>query len=59
MNMKNNMSIKNGVGITHDITLISRMGKMLKLLHILETTLTVGIIAFTVLRVINIFREQN
>ena len=53
MNMKNDMSIK------HDMTVISRMGKTLKLLQLLETALTVGIIAFTVLRVINIFREQN
>lgn len=47
------------MNMSHDINIISRLGSTLKILKILETTLTVGIIAFTVLRVINIFREQN
>lgn len=47
------------MNMSHDISVISRLGNTLKLLKILETALTVGIIAFTVLRVINIFREQN
>ena len=58
MNMKSD-SIMNNAFLPHDIKTISRMGRALKILHILETTLTVGIIAFTVLRMINIFREQN
>ena len=58
MNMKSD-SILNNAFLPHDIKTISRMGKALKILHILETTLTVGIIAFTVLRMINIFRDQN
>ena len=47
------------MNMSHDITIISRLGNTLKILKILETALTVGIIAFTVLRVINIFKEQN
>ena len=47
------------MNMSHDIRVISRLGYTLKMLKILETTLTVGIIAFTVLRVINILREQN
>ena len=58
MNMKSD-SIMNNAFLPQDIKTISRMGRALKILHILETTLTVGIIAFTVLRMINIFREQN
>ena len=58
MNMKSD-SIMNNAFLPHDIKTISRMGRALKILHILETTLTVGIIAFNVLRMINIFREQN
>jgi hypothetical protein len=45
--------------MSHDIRTISRLGSTLKLLKILEATLTVGIIAFTVLRIINVFREEN
>ena len=47
------------MNMSHDINVISRLGNTLKVLKILETTLTVGIIAFTVLRVISIFKEQN
>ena len=41
------------------MNMLSSMGKALKLLKIAETALTVGIIAFTVLRIINILREKN
>ena len=47
------------MNMSHDITVISRLGNTLKMLKLLEMALTVGIIAFTVLRVMNIFREQN
>jgi hypothetical protein len=47
------------MNMNHDIRTISRLGSTLKLLKILEATLTVGIIAFTVLRIINILKEQN
>ena len=56
--VNNIMNMKKDLVLPHDIKMISRMGKALKLLHLLETTLTVVIIAFTVLRIINIFREQ-
>ena len=65
MNMKNSSITKSNGFVSgssflpHDIKTISRMGKMLKILHILEATLTVGIIAFTVLRMINIFRQSS
>ena len=47
------------MNMSHDITVISQLGNTLKLLKFLEMALTVGIIAFTVLRVVRIFREQN
>ena len=47
------------MNMSHDISVISRLGTTLKMLKFLEMALTVGIIAFTVLRVINILREQN
>ena len=64
MNMKNSSITKNNSFVSgssflpHDIKTISRMGTMLKILHILEATLTVGIIAFTVFRAIAILKEQ-
>ena len=45
--------------IRNDMNVISRLGRALQILKILETALTVGIIAFTVLRMINILRENN
>ena len=45
--------------ISNDINVISRLGKVLQVLKILEIALTVGIMAFTVLRIINIFREDS
>ena len=45
--------------ISNDINVISRLGKVLQILKLLEIALTVGIMAFTVLRIINIFRENN
>lgn len=47
------------MSMNNDISVISRLGNTLKLLKILEAALTVGIIAFTVLRIINIFKENN
>lgn len=47
------------MNMSHDITIISRLGNTLKLLKILEMALTVGIIAFTVLRIVGILKEQN
>ena len=47
------------MNISNDINTISRLGKVLKCLKILEAALTVGIMAFTVLRIINILREQT
>lgn len=47
------------MNIDNDMNIISRLGKVLQILKILEIALTVGIMAFTVLRIINIFREQN
>ncbi len=47
------------MNMSHDITIISRLGNTLKILKILEMTLTVGIIAFTVLRIVGILKEQN
>ncbi len=47
------------MNMNNDINVISRLGSTLKMLRFLETALTVGIIAFTVLRVVNIFRKQN
>ncbi len=46
------------MNISNDINMISRMGKALKLLKFFEAALTVGIMAFTVLRIINVFKEQ-
>ncbi len=46
------------MNMSNDISIISGLGRTLKCLKILETTLTVGIIAFTVLRIINVFKEQ-
>lgn len=47
------------MNMSNDMRVISRLGATLKILKFLETALTVGIIAFTVLRMINIFKEQN
>ncbi len=47
------------MNMNNDVNVISRLGSTLKILKFLETALTVGIIAFTVLRIINVFREQN
>ena len=44
--------------LSKDINTITRLENSIKLLRILETTLTVGIIAFTVFRVISILKEQ-
>ena len=44
--------------LSKDINTITRLENSIKLLKILETTLTVGIIAFTVFRVISILKEQ-
>ena len=45
--------------LSKDINTITRLENSIKLLKILETTLTVGIIAFTVLRVFYIIREKT
>ena len=45
--------------ISNDINVISRLGKALQILKLLEIALTVGIMAFTVFKIINLFREQN
>jgi hypothetical protein len=47
------------MNMSHDIQVVSRLGTTLRILKFLEMALTVVIIAFTVLRMINIFREQN
>ena len=47
------------MNLDNDINIVSRLSTTLKIIKILETALTVGIIAFTVLRIINIFKEQN
>lgn len=44
--------------LSKDINTITRLENSIKLLKFLETTLTVGIIAFTVFRVISILKEQ-
>lgn len=44
--------------LSKDINTITRLENSIKLLKILETTLTVGIIAFTVFRAISILKEQ-
>ena len=44
--------------LSKDINTITRLENSIKLLKILETTLTVGIIAFTVFRIVNIMRES-
>lgn len=43
--------------LSKDINTITRLGNSLKILKILETALTVGIIAFTVFRAIIILKE--
>ena len=47
------------MNIDKELETVYRMANALRMLNLLKTALTVGIIAFTVLRVINIFREQN
>jgi hypothetical protein len=41
-----------------DINTINKLAATLKVLNILRTALTVGIIAFTVFRIVNIVREE-
>ena len=43
--------------LSKDINTITRLENSIKLLRILETALTVGIIAFTVLRTVAILKE--
>lgn len=43
--------------MANDVTTIINMPKMLRLLSFMETALTVGIIAFTVFRIISGIRE--
>jgi|MGYP003528218146 hypothetical protein len=45
--------------LSKDINTINRLGNSLKVLKTIETALTVGIIAFTVLRVFYIIREKT
>lgn len=45
--------------LSKDINTINRLQKSIKMLKIMETTLTVGIIAFTVFKAITILKEQN
>lgn len=45
--------------LSKDITTITRLENTIKVLRITETALTVGIIAFTVLRLFVILKEQN
>ncbi len=47
------------MNLSKDISVISKLGNILKLLGFLETTLTVGIIGYTVFRIVNIFRTQD
>lgn len=47
------------MNLSKDIKTITRLGKSIKFLKILEAALTVGIIAITVLRAVNLLREQN
>lgn len=47
------------MNLSKDINTITRLENSIKFLKIMETTLTVGIIAFTVFRILNIFNEQN
>ena len=47
------------MNLSKDINTIVRLENSIKLLRILETALTVGIIAFTVLRLIGILKESN
>lgn len=51
--------VNNIMNLNKDISMISKIGNVIKFLSILETTLTVGIIAFTVFRVINVFRTNE
>lgn len=46
------------MNLSKDINTIARLEQTIKILKILETTLTVGIIAFTVFRIVNIMRES-
>ncbi len=43
--------------LSRDLKTISKLEKSIKILKILETTLTVGIIAFTVFRMIATIKE--
>jgi hypothetical protein len=45
------------MNLSKDINTIARLEQTIKFLKILETTLTVGIIAFTVFRAIAILKE--
>ena len=47
------------MNLSKDINTIARMEQTIRVLKILETTLTVGIIAFTVFRAITIFKKTN
>ncbi len=47
------------MNLSKDISVISNLGRTLKILSLLEAALTVGIIAFTVFRMINVIRTPN
>ncbi len=47
------------MNLSKDINTITRLKKTIKILKIIETALTVGIIAFTVLRTTAILKEQH
>ena len=47
------------MNLSKDINTIVRLEQAIKILKILETTLTVGIIAFTVFRAITILKKPD
>ena len=47
------------MNVSHDIGTIMKLSGIIKFLNFLKTALTVGIIAFTVFRIIDIIKETN
>ena len=44
------------MNVPNDISTIMKLSNLIRILNLLKAALTVGIIAFTVFRIINIFR---
>ncbi len=47
------------MNIPNDIGTILKLSNLIRILNLLKTALTVGIMAFTVFRIINIMRENS